>query len=104
HAKDLNAWLSFARALAKGGGWVTTILPPEQLAVALTALSPDGRGAEVFPLWPKSGEPAKRIIVRVRTNARSPLRILPGLILHGTGARPTAEAEAVLRHGQALFK
>jgi tRNA1(Val) A37 N6-methylase TrmN6 len=104
HAKDLSAWLRFARALVKGGGWATTILPPEQLPVALTALSQDGRGAEVFPLWPKAGEPAKRLIIRVRMNARSPLRLLPGLVLHGTDGRPAAEAEAVLRHGGSLFK
>jgi len=104
HAKDLAAWLRFACALTKAGGWVTTILPPEQLAVALDALTKQGQGAEVFPLWPKVGEPAKRIIIRVRMNARAPLRLLPGLVLHGTGGRPTAEAEAVLRHGEALFK
>ena len=37
HAKDLAAWLRFARTLVKGEGWVTTILPPEQLSVALEA-------------------------------------------------------------------
>lgn len=104
HAKGLREWLRFARALAKGGGWVTTILPPEQLALALAALSDDGRGAEIFPLWPKEDEAAKRIILRTRINARAPLRLLPGLILHGTNGRPTPEAEAVLRHGEPLFK
>jgi len=104
HTKDLAAWLRFARALAKGGGWITTILPPEQLAMALEALTKNGQGGEIFPLWPTAGAAAKRIIIRVRMNARSPLRLLPGLVLHGTGGRPTPEAEAVLRHGEPLFK
>jgi tRNA1(Val) A37 N6-methylase TrmN6 len=104
HAKDLGAWLRFARTLVRGEGWVTTILPPEQLGIALDALTDSGRGAEIFPLWPKPGEAAKRLIIRVRMNARSPLRLRQGLVLHGTGGRPTAEAEAVLRHGEALFK
>jgi tRNA1(Val) A37 N6-methylase TrmN6 len=104
HAKSLSAWLRFARALAKGGGRVTTILPPGQLPIALDALTQDGRGVEIFPLWPKAGERAKRTILRVRMNARSPLRLLPGLILHGTDGHPTPEAEAVLRHGEPLFK
>jgi len=104
HAKDLSAWLRFARALVKGEGWVTTILPPEQLGIALEAMTDGGRGAEIFPLWPKTGEPAKRLIIRVRMNARSPLRLQQGLVLHGTSGRPTTEAEAVLRHGEALFK
>ena len=104
HAKGLSEWLRFARALTKGGGWVTTILPPEHLPIALAALTRDGRGAELFPLWPRAGEAAKRVILRVRINARAPLRLLPGLILHGTGGRPTSQAEAVLRHGEPLFK
>jgi tRNA1(Val) A37 N6-methylase TrmN6 len=104
HANELQAWLRFSRALAKGGGWVTAILPPDQLSVALSALAPAGLGAEIIPLWPKVGEAAKRIIIRVRMNARAPLRLLPGLVLHGTGGKPTREAEAVLRHGEPLVK
>lgn len=104
HAKGLAEWLSFARALAKPSGWVTAILPPEQLPIALGALSPSGRGTEVFPLWPKAGEGAKRLIIRTRTNARAPLRLLPGLVLHGADGRATPEAEAVLRRGEPLFK
>jgi tRNA1(Val) A37 N6-methylase TrmN6 len=104
HAKDLDAWLRFAKALVKGGGWVTAILPPEQLPIALHALAPGGLGAEIFPLWPKAGEPSKRAIIRVRTNARSSLRLLSGIVLHGTDGKPTREAEAALRHGEPLFK
>jgi len=104
HAKDLDAWLRFGRALVKGGGWLTAILPPEQLPVALNALAPRGLGTEIIPLWPKAGEPAKRAIIRVRINARAPLRLLPGIVLHGTDGKPTRQAEAVLRHGEPLFK
>ena len=103
-AKGLIDWLRFARALAKPSGWVTAILPPEQLTAALAALSPNGLGAEILPLWPKAGESAKRVILRTRMNARSPLRLLPGLVLHGADGRPTAEAEAILRHGGPLSK
>lgn len=104
HVKGLSDWLRFARALAKPSGWVTAILPPEQLTVALAAWAPNGLGVEIFPLWPKAGEGAKRLILRLRMNARAPLRLLPGLVLHGTDGRPTREAEAVLRQGEALFK
>ena len=69
-AKSLSTWLRFARALAKPSAWVTAIIPPDQLAVALEALSPSGLGIEIFPLWPKAGEGAKRLILRTRMNAR----------------------------------
>jgi len=102
HAGDLIAWLRFARALAHPQGAVTAIMPPEQIPQALQALSPEGLGVEIVPLWPKEGTPAKRTIIRVRMNARAPLLMLPGLVLHRHDGKPTEEAEAVLRHAAAL--
>jgi tRNA1(Val) A37 N6-methylase TrmN6 len=99
---DLIAWLRFAKALAKPKGMVCAIIPPEQLTHAMTALSPDGLGVEIIPLWPKEGEGAKRIIIRTRLNARAGLRILPGIVLHKPDGAPTAAAEAVLRRGEPL--
>lgn len=100
----LTAWLRFARALVRPKGTVTAILPPEQLPAALEALSATGRGIEIVPLWPKEGVPARRIIVRLRTNAASPLVLHQGLILHGAEGKPAPAAEAVLRHAGALIR
>lgn len=102
HARDLIEWLRFARALAHPQGMVTAILPPEQIAQALQALSPHGQGVEIIPLWPKAGMPAKRAIVRVRMNAKAPMVLHPGLVLHRPDGKPAEEAEAVLRHAAAL--
>jgi tRNA1(Val) A37 N6-methylase TrmN6 len=102
HGRELFDWLRFARALVRPKGTVTAILPPEQLPVALRALSPDGLGVEIVPLWPKAGEPAKRMIIRTRTNARAPLRLWPGIVLHQADGKPTEAAEAVLRRGAPL--
>ena len=56
----------------------------------------------IFPLWPRAGEAAKRVILQGRQGARTPLVIRPGLVLHETDGRYTAEADAVLRNGAAL--
>jgi len=63
-----------------------------------------GRAGEIviFPLWPKAGSAAKRIIVRARKGIASPSRIAPGLVLHTPDGRYTREAEAILRGGAAL--
>lgn len=103
HSADLVTWLRFARALTRPKGTVTAILPPDQLATALSALAPEGHGAEIIPLWPNHGAPAKRIIIRTRMNSKAPLQLLAGLVLHTPAGKPTAEAEAVLRHGEALI-
>jgi tRNA1(Val) A37 N6-methylase TrmN6 len=103
HAPDLVTWLGFARALARPKGTVTAILPPQQLPLALQALSPMGQGTEIVPLWPKPGAPAKRIIIRTRMNAKAPLQLHAGLVLATTAGKPTPEAEAVLRHAGPLI-
>jgi tRNA1(Val) A37 N6-methylase TrmN6 len=103
HARELVEWLRFARALVLPKGTVTAILPPEQLALALSALSPAGTGVEIIPLWPKTGEPAKRVIVRMRMNSQTPMLLHSGLVLHQAGGAPTSAAEAVLRHAEALI-
>jgi tRNA1Val (adenine37-N6)-methyltransferase len=70
------------------------------LAQALTALPAEG--ISVLPLWPKAGEPAKRVIVQVCRASRAPFLLLPGLVLHQQDGASTPEAEAVLRRGAAL--
>jgi tRNA1(Val) A37 N6-methylase TrmN6 len=103
HARDLVVWLRLARALVRPKGTVTAILPPDQIPLALEALAPAGQGVELIPLWPKPGAPAKRIIIRTRMNAKAPLQLHAGLLLATTHGKPTPEAEAVLRHGEALI-
>jgi tRNA1(Val) A37 N6-methylase TrmN6 len=101
--RDLIEWLRFARALARPKGWVTAIVPPEQLPLALQALSPEGLGVEIIPLWPKAGVAAKRIIIRTRTNSNAALRLSPGLVLHNDDGTVSAAADAVLRRGAPLI-
>lgn len=103
HACELGEWLRFARSLTRPKGMITVIVPPDQLTLALAALSPEGKGVEIIPLWPKQGEPAKRLIIRTRMNSNAPLQLHAGLVLHTTAGKPTAEAEAVLRHAGALI-
>ena len=64
----------------------------------------DGRFGDiaVFPLFPKKGEPATRIILQGRKGSRAGLRLLPGLVLHEQDGNYTAKAEAVLRGCEAL--
>ena len=56
----------------------------------------------VFPLWPKAGAPARRVLVRARKGVATPLRLAPGLVLHADDGTWTAAAAAVLRAGTAL--
>lgn len=100
---DLVTWFRFARALTRPKGTVTAIVPPDQISLVLQTLTKDGQGAEIIPLWPKPGAAAKRVIIRTRMNSKAPLQLHAGLLLGTTAGKPSPEAEAVLRHGQALI-
>ena len=58
---------------------------------------------DILPIHPRAAEPAHRILVRGRKGTAGPLRILPGLVLHGDGGNGfTTSVEAMLREGRAL--
>jgi tRNA1(Val) A37 N6-methylase TrmN6 len=97
---DLSRWLEIGTKRTALNGTFTIILRADRLNQALGAL-PD-HGVSVFPLWPKRGAPAKRVIVEVRQGSRAPFTLLPGLVLHEADGRYTAEANAVLRGLSAL--
>lgn len=101
-AGALEGWVRFLAAHAAPKGTLTMIHRPDALGQLLDLLKDRFGGLNVYPLFPKEGAPASRIIVQGRKNSRAPLRFLQGLILHATDGSYTDEAEAVLRSGAGL--
>ncbi|WP_144182977.1 tRNA1(Val) (adenine(37)-N6)-methyltransferase [Elioraea rosea] len=106
HAPDEGSvapWVAFLARRIAPRGTLTLVLPPALLPEALTAFARSGLGAPLlFPLWPRQGEAAKRLILAGRKGARGGCRILPGLVLHWEDGRYTDAAESALRHGEAV--
>jgi len=96
----LEQWLSAGLKRVRSQGTFTAILRADRLPEAMRQLQ--GHGVTLFPLWPRSADPAKRLIVQVRKGARTPLALLPGLVLHDGDGRYTPAADAVLRAGGSL--
>jgi tRNA1Val (adenine37-N6)-methyltransferase len=96
----LADWMETGVRRTVSGGMFTTIVRADRLGEALAALP--ATGIAVFPLWPRAGEPAKRVIVQATKGARAPLALLGGLALHEADGRYTREADDVLRDGAAL--
>jgi tRNA1(Val) A37 N6-methylase TrmN6 len=96
----LTDWMKLGLQRTVSDGYFTAILRADRLNEVLAAL-PLG-GINIFPLWPRAGEPAKRVILQVRKGSNTPLALLPGLILHDAAGAYTQEADAVLRRGGAL--
>lgn len=99
----LTEWTAALAAAVRRRGSVSLILPAARLSEALAALRLAGCGSlALLPLWPRTGQPARRVILRGIKGGRGPDRLLPGLVLHAAAGGFTADAEAVLRDGAAL--
>jgi tRNA1(Val) A37 N6-methylase TrmN6 len=103
----LADWIGFCLAMAKPKGGITLIQRADRLDDILACLSGSAGGIVVFPLWPgpvgdQGGPDARRVVVRARKGAKTPMRLAAGLVLHDEGGAYTDAAQAVLTDGLAL--
>ncbi|HWA90927.1 MAG TPA: methyltransferase [Rhizomicrobium sp.] len=96
----LADWLALGLKRTVSGGSFTAILRADRLGEAMAALP--ARGVTVFPLWPRDGVAAKRVIVQAVKGAGHALALSSGLVLHHADGRYTAAADAVLRDASPL--
>jgi hypothetical protein len=97
----LADWFAAGLKRVASGGTFTTIVRADRLADALTAL-PE-RGVAIFPLWPRAGEPAKRVILQATKGFARAFGTAAG---SRAARKPTAAtreaADAILREGCSL--
>jgi tRNA1(Val) A37 N6-methylase TrmN6 len=98
----ISQWVGVAAELLGAAGVLTLIWRADGLDSVLAALSGGFGAATLLPVHPKPAAPAIRVLVRAVKGSRAPLAVLPGLYLADAAGRPTADAEAVLRHGALL--
>ncbi len=98
----LDAWVRFLATCAAPRGKLWMIHRADALPAVLAALEGRFGGVRLFPLFPRAGAPAMRVIVSATKGSRAALQLLPGLTLHHPEGGYTPAAEAVLRHGAAL--
>jgi tRNA1(Val) A37 N6-methylase TrmN6 len=101
-AAGIAPWLRSAGRLLAARGTLTLIWRADGLADLLSALARGFGAVAVQPVHPRPDAPAIRVLVRAVKARRAPLTLLPALVLAAADGRPTAEAEAVLRHGATL--
>ena len=96
----LGDWLAAGLKRTISGGTFTAILRADRLNEALAALPLTG--VSVLPLWPRTGEAARRALVQVSKCSNAAFCLLPGLSLHDNSGAYTPQADAILR-GQAAL-
>lgn len=99
---DLESWIRCLAAFIRPGGSVTLIHRPDALPQLLRHCESRFGGLTVFPLFPRPGGAASRILLQGIKGSRAPMRLAQGMVLHGAGNSFTPEAEVILRAGSGL--
>jgi len=99
---QLNDWIEAAVALVRRKGSITFIHRADRMDTLIDGLTGPTGGLRLFPLWPKAGKAAKRVLLQSRKAAASPMIMAPGLVLHQDNGKFTDAADAILRRGEAL--
>ena len=99
---NLARWARFMAAMARPGGSATMIHRADAVGEVLSAFAGRFGGLLVYPLYPREGRSAIRVLVQGIKGSNAPVELRPGLVLHEAGNRFRPEVEAVLRHGAGL--
>ena len=95
-------WIDAGFHNLKSGGSMTIIHRADYIDKIIIALGRKFGAIEVFPLHPKEGEAAKRVIVRALKDRKTPAKLHAGLILHKDSGDYTKAADTILRDGGAI--
>ncbi len=98
----LKQWVDFACRMLKPKGYAYFVFTAARLDDLLEPLYGRFGGITIFPLWPKAGREAKRVIVRARKNVKSDSRVLPGMIIHDVNGDYTSAAADILVNAQGI--
>lgn len=96
---SLKDWVECAWRNIKGRGSLTMIHKASALDEIILALGKSFGDTQIFPLYPKAGKPANRVIVRAYKHKKTPCTVHNGLILHEDNGDYTDAADAILRGG-----
>jgi tRNA1(Val) A37 N6-methylase TrmN6 len=93
----LADWIQASFAMLAPGGRFLMIHRPDALGAILAGIEGRLGGLTLLPVHPAIGASAHRLLVSGVKGSKAPLRLAPGLVLHGTDGRLTAEADAIHR-------
>ena len=96
-AELINGWIERLGATLRRHGSLSLTVPAAIVPICLSAMARHHCPCTtIFPFWPKADRSAKLVLLRGVKYARSPMRLMPGLILHQPDGSFTEAAKAVL--------
>ncbi len=99
---DLRRWLIFMVRLLKNKAEMTLIYPMEDLYKVLKILDSRIGDVRIRPIFSKQDSPATRFLLCGRKGSKSPLKMLPPIILRNHDGSVTDFADRIFRHGQGI--
>jgi tRNA1Val (adenine37-N6)-methyltransferase len=99
----ISAWIGRLGAALRGRGSLTLIVPAGMIAACLAAMTASRCPCTVvFPLWPKIDRSAKLVLLRGIKEARTPMRLMAGMVLHQADGAFSEAAKHILGDAAAL--
>lgn len=98
---SMKEWVQFCINKLKTNGIFTIIYRPDYFHEIISSFDSKIGKLTVYPIWPRTGQNAVRLIIQAVKGSKSPCKVLPGIVLHDNNGY-TAEAEAILKHGGAI--
>lgn len=95
----LAEWINFCLKSLKPFGKMYMINRAEALPDICACLHNKAGNIEIVPVFSKTGQCAKRVIISAQKDSKTPCRILPPLIMHNADGKYTPESEKILRQG-----
>jgi tRNA1(Val) A37 N6-methylase TrmN6 len=93
----LAEWIQASLTMLAPGGRFVMIHRPDALGAILAAIGGRLGALALLPVQPTIGASAHRLLVSGVKGSKAPLRLAPGLVLHGADGRLTVEADAIHR-------
>lgn len=99
---SVKDWIDAGFRNLKHGGSFTIIHRADHTDKIINGFGKRFGAIEIIPLWPRTGVPAKRVIIRAIKNRQTPATLHAGIVLHNTDGSYTPEADAILRRQAAI--
>ena len=99
---DLHGWILFCLKMLAPQGWFYMINRAEAVDDILFTLHGKAGALKLIPLFTKSQDRAKRILVMAKKSSRTPAQILPPFLVH-TSDGYTNKAHLILREGRSFW-
>ena len=100
---SIQDWVDCGARALRPEGSITIIHRADFVDKIIQALGTKFGAVEIIPLFPKTGVPAKRVIIRALKGRKTPAIIQSGLILHDAEGGYTLEANNILTGEGGLY-